>query len=69
MEEIEFILDSTRESMDKSIEHLEVAFSKIRAGKASPQMLDNVNIDYYVMLLLLVWKKLHLWRILNFFIC
>ena len=47
MEEIEFIVDSTRESMDKSIGHLEVAFSKIRAGKASPQMLDNVNIDYY----------------------
>ena len=47
MEEIEFILDSTRESMGKSIEHLEVAFSKIRAGKASPQMLDNVSIDYY----------------------
>ena len=47
MEEIEFILDSTRESMDKSIEHLEVAFSKIRAGKASPQMLDNISIDYY----------------------
>ena len=47
MEEIEFILDSTRESMDKSIEHLEVVFSKIRAGKASPQMLDNVSIDYY----------------------
>ena len=47
MEEIEFILDSTRESMDKSIGHLEVAFSKIRAGKASLQMLDNVSIDYY----------------------
>tara|TARA_B100001115_G_scaffold179504_1_gene170420 strand:- start:729 stop:1283 length:555 start_codon:yes stop_codon:yes gene_type:complete len=47
MEEIEFILDSARESMDKSIGHLEVAFSKIRAGKASPQMLDNVIIDYY----------------------
>ncbi len=47
MEEIEFILDSSRESMDKSIGHLEVAFSKIRAGKASPQMLDNVIIDYY----------------------
>ena len=47
MEEIEFILDSTRESMGKSIEHLEVAFSKMRAGKASPQVLDNVNIDYY----------------------
>ena len=47
MEEIEFILDSTRELMNKSMDHLEVAFSKIRAGKASPQMLDNVSIDYY----------------------
>ena len=47
MEEIDFILDSARESMDKSMGHLEVAFSKIRAGKASPQMLDSVNIDYY----------------------
>ena len=47
MEEIEFILDSARESMDKSMDHLEVTFSKIRAGKASPQMLDNINIDYY----------------------
>jgi ribosome recycling factor len=33
--------------MDGAIKHLEVAFSKIRAGKASPQMLDNVSIDYY----------------------
>ena len=47
MEEINFILDSTRESMEKSINHLELAFSKIRAGKASPQMLDSVIIDYY----------------------
>ena len=47
MEEIEFILDSARESMSKSMDHLEIAFSKIRAGKASPQMLDAVSIDYY----------------------
>ena len=47
MEDIEFILDGTRESMNKSMKHLEIAFSKIRAGKASPQMLDNVCIDYY----------------------
>ena len=47
MEEINFILDSTRESMEKSINHLEIAFSKIRAGKATPQMLDSVIIDYY----------------------
>ena len=47
MEEINFILDSARESMEKSINHLELAFSKIRAGKATPQMLDSVIIDYY----------------------
>ncbi|MDB2362450.1 ribosome recycling factor [Flavobacteriales bacterium] len=47
MEEIQFIMDCTKEKMDGAIKHLEVAFSKIRAGKASPQMLDNVSIDYY----------------------
>jgi len=47
MEEIEFILDSAKEQMDSAIKHLEISFSKIRAGKASPQMLDNVSIDYY----------------------
>jgi len=47
MEEIEFILESTNEQMTNTIKHLEIAFSKIRAGKANPQMLDNVNIDYY----------------------
>ena len=47
MEEIEFILDSAKEQMNGAIKHLEVAFSKIRAGKANPQMLDNVSIDYY----------------------
>ncbi|MGC6429073.1 MAG: ribosome recycling factor [Flavobacteriales bacterium] len=47
MEEINFILESVKEQMSSSIAHLETAFSKIRAGKASPQMLDNVSIDYY----------------------
>ena len=47
MQEIEFILDSAKEQMDGAIKHLEISFSKIRAGKASPQMLDNVSIDYY----------------------
>jgi ribosome recycling factor len=47
MEEIEFILDSTRESMNGSIAHLEKEFLNIRAGKASPQMLGSVFVDYY----------------------
>ncbi|WP_268848644.1 ribosome recycling factor [Flavobacterium aestivum] len=46
-EEIEFILDSTKESMAGSIEHLDKAFLNIRAGKASPAMLGGVFVDYY----------------------
>ena len=46
-EEIEFILDSTKESMIGSIAHLEKEFLNIRAGKASPQMLGSVFVDYY----------------------
>ncbi|ESU24453.1 ribosome recycling factor [Flavobacterium enshiense DK69] len=46
-EEINFILDSTKESMVGSIAHLEKSFLNIRAGKASPQMLGSVFVDYY----------------------
>lgn len=46
-EEIEFILDSAKESMEKALSHLEKQFVNIRAGKASPSMLGSVNIDYY----------------------
>lgn len=47
MEEIEFVLDSAKESMNGSIAHLEKEFLNIRAGKASPQMLGSVFVDYY----------------------
>lgn len=46
-EEIDFILDSTEESMMGSVAHLEKAFTNIRAGKASPAMLGSVFVDYY----------------------
>ncbi|MEC7262309.1 MAG: ribosome recycling factor [Bacteroidota bacterium] len=46
-EEVKFVLDSAKESMDASISHLEKAFIKIRAGKASPVMLSSVMVDYY----------------------
>ncbi|WP_027137810.1 ribosome recycling factor [Gaetbulibacter saemankumensis] len=46
-EEIQFILDSTKESMDNAIKHLEKQFVNIRAGKASPAMLGSVMVDYY----------------------
>lgn len=46
-EEIEFILDSTKESMEGSISHLEKEFANIRAGKANPAMIGGVFVDYY----------------------
>ena len=46
-EEVKFVLDSAKESMDASISHLEKSLAKIRAGKASPMMLSTVMVDYY----------------------
>lgn len=46
-EDIQFILDSTRESMDAALKHLEKQFVNIRAGKASPAMLGSVMVNYY----------------------
>jgi len=36
-----------RTSMDRAIEHADGELLKIRAGKASPSMLDDVYVDYY----------------------
>ncbi|PNQ72017.1 ribosome recycling factor [Hanstruepera neustonica] len=46
-EDIQFILDSAKESMDAAIKHLEKQLVNIRAGKASPAMLGSVMVDYY----------------------
>lgn len=46
-EEIEFILDTAKEAMDKAISHLEKELKTIRAGKATPAMLSTVMVDYY----------------------
>ncbi len=46
-EDITFILDDVQDSMRKAINHLESELTKIRAGKASPTMLDGLFVDYY----------------------
>lgn len=46
-EEINFIIDQAKESMEASIAHLIKSLLNIRAGKASPQMLGSVFVDYY----------------------
>ncbi|MBT0548467.1 ribosome recycling factor [Riemerella anatipestifer] len=47
MEEIQLILDNARQEMDAAIKHLEHAFLKIRAGRASTAMVQDVMVEYY----------------------
>ncbi|TVZ56682.1 ribosome recycling factor [Lutibacter sp. Hel_I_33_5] len=46
-EDIEFIIDTAKEAMTNAIEHLIKELRTIRAGKASPSMLSNIQVDYY----------------------
>ena len=46
-DDLELILEETRDSMKKALNHLESELVKIRAGKASPQMLEGLMVDYY----------------------
>ncbi|MBU86834.1 MAG: ribosome recycling factor [Flavobacteriaceae bacterium] len=47
MDEIEFIIEACRESMQNSIVHLEKELLNIRAGKANPSMISSVLVEYY----------------------
>ena len=44
---IEEIKQDAAERMDKSLQALGVAFSRIRTGRANPAILDGVEVDYY----------------------
>jgi ribosome recycling factor len=46
-EDISHIGTSTEDHMKKAIAHLETELIKIRAGKANPQILDGIVVDYY----------------------
>ncbi|MDG1148087.1 MAG: ribosome recycling factor [Crocinitomicaceae bacterium] len=46
-EELNMIYDEFKEGNSKTLSHFEVELSKIRAGKASPAMLQTVMVDYY----------------------
>ena len=47
MEELDFIVEASIEQMDSSIKFLEKELLNIRAGKANPNMLSSVKVDYY----------------------
>jgi ribosome recycling factor len=46
-EEIQLVMDEFRQANDKSVNHLKSELEKIRAGKATPSMLDSVMVEYY----------------------
>lgn len=46
-EDLPGILDESKMSMKKAIDHFESELIKIRAGKATPNMLDGIVVDYY----------------------
>lgn len=41
------VLENARKEMQGVLTHLEIELQKIRTGKASPQMLDGLKVDYY----------------------
>ncbi len=46
-EDINMVIEMTKESMDKAIGHLDVSLAHIRAGKADTRVLDGITVDYY----------------------
>jgi ribosome recycling factor len=46
-EDVSQIVSSAEDHMKKAIAHLEAELVKIRAGKATPQVVDGIMVDYY----------------------
>ena len=46
-EEIQMIYDELTSSCEKTLIHLAGELQKVRAGKATPSMLNSVQVDYY----------------------
>lgn len=46
-DELNIIKDSVQENMDRAINHLETELVKVRAGKANPNLVDGIVVDYY----------------------
>ncbi len=38
---------ATKDKMQKAVDYLEAELQAVRAGKANPAMLNNINVDYY----------------------
>ncbi|MCX7605691.1 MAG: ribosome recycling factor [Bacteroidia bacterium] len=45
--EIQHLLKAAEEHMKKSLSHYDELFGKIRAGKATPALIEHLKVDYY----------------------
>ena len=45
--EVKDYLNNAKESMEMAVEYLDDALAHIRAGKASPRLLDSIRVNYY----------------------
>ena len=46
-EELDIIIQLAKEKMEESLSHLDKSMINIRAGKANPNMLNSIKLDYY----------------------
>src|ERR1700709_1936774 len=46
-DDLMLILEDAQDNMQKALSHLEMELVRIRAGKANPQMLEGLTVDYY----------------------
>ena len=46
-DEVDFYYEEAREKMEKAAAHLSSELLKLRAGKASPQMLEGITVEFY----------------------
>lgn len=50
MEEVELVLDMAKDTMERALKHTQIELTKIRAGRASVNMLDGIQVEYYGMM-------------------
>ncbi len=46
-EDVQLYYDEAKDLMEKAVEHLEEELAKVRAGKASPALVNGITVDYF----------------------
>ncbi len=46
-EDVELIIEETKDRMEKALDHLEHELARLRAGRSNPALLDGITVDYY----------------------